>query len=71
MFSFISFFLFFLLIYLQVVEAAAEVKSLADKAQADIGLDYAWLDDVTYDDWQKYHDLMRSTFPFPFLPHPN
>lgn len=49
------------LIFLQVVEAAAEVKLFADKAQADIGLDYAWLDDVTYDDWQEYHDLMRST----------
>jgi len=49
---------------------AAEVKLFADKAQADIGLDYAWLDDVTYDDWQKYHDLMRST-SFPALvPHP-
>ena len=57
-----------MLIFLQVVEAAAEVKLLADKAQADIGLDYAWLDDVTYDDWQKYHDLMRSTFPFLSFP---
>lgn len=26
----------------------------------DIGLDYAWLDDVTYSDWQRYHDLMRG-----------
>ncbi|KAJ3571040.1 hypothetical protein NP233_g4014 [Leucocoprinus birnbaumii] len=42
-----------------VLSAAAEAKSLAERAQADIGLDYAWLDDVTYHDWQNYHDLMR------------
>lgn len=36
------------------------MKDIADRAQADIGLDYAWLDDVTYDDWQRYHDLERS-----------
>ncbi|TRM65389.1 hypothetical protein BD626DRAFT_488617 [Schizophyllum amplum] len=39
---------------------AQEVKALAERAQADIGIDYAWLDDVTYSDWQRYHDLMRS-----------
>lgn len=39
---------------------AAEVRNIADRAQADIGLDYAWLDDVTYDDWQRYHELERS-----------
>lgn len=38
------------------------MKSLAEDAQADLGLDYAWLDDVTYEDWQKYHDLMRSRY---------
>lgn len=53
----------------EVVEAAAEVKSLADKAQADIGLDYAWLDDVTYDDWQRYHDLMRTSDKFEQTAH--
>ncbi|KAF8998506.1 hypothetical protein BDQ17DRAFT_1543946 [Cyathus striatus] len=48
----------------QVLEAAHEVKLLAERAQADIGLDYAWLDDVTYHDWQKYHDLMRTSDVF-------
>lgn len=35
------------------------VRDIADRAQADLGLDYAWLDDVTYQDWQRYHDLTR------------
>ncbi|KAG5641429.1 hypothetical protein DXG03_005245 [Asterophora parasitica] len=48
----------------QVNVAAATVKSFAERAQADIGLDYAWLDDVTYHDWQKYHDLMRTSENF-------
>lgn len=34
---------------------------MAENAQADIGLDYVWLDDVTYADWQRYHDLVRRT----------
>ena len=33
---------------------------MADKAQADLGLDYAWLEDVTYMDWRRYHDLMTG-----------
>lgn len=33
---------------------------MAEHAQGDIGLDYAYLDDVTYHDWQRYHDLIRS-----------
>ncbi|KAF4610964.1 hypothetical protein D9613_006694 [Agrocybe pediades] len=36
------------------------VKNVAERAQADIGLDYAWLEDVTYLDWQRYHDLARG-----------
>ncbi|KAF8972697.1 hypothetical protein BDZ97DRAFT_1782239 [Flammula alnicola] len=40
--------------------SAVRVKNLAERAQADLGLDYAWLEDVTYADWQKYHDLMRE-----------
>lgn len=52
------------------VEAnAARIKQLAERAQADIGLDYAWLDDVTYHDWQRYHDLVRSEF-FSFFSAP-
>lgn len=42
-----------------VDKATTEVTELAEKAQADIGLDYSWLDDVTTDDWVRYHDLMR------------
>ncbi|KAL1742124.1 hypothetical protein HDZ31DRAFT_84358 [Schizophyllum fasciatum] len=44
----------------EVLDSAAKVKALAERAQADIGVDYAWLDDVTYSDWQRYHDLMRA-----------
>ncbi|KAK0203084.1 hypothetical protein DFS33DRAFT_956980 [Desarmillaria ectypa] len=43
----------------ECVVASREVKTLAEKAQGDLGLDYAWLEDVTYEDWQRYHDLMR------------
>lgn len=58
--------------YLRVVEKelaevrrlADEVKDIADRAQADIGLDYAWLDDVTFDDWQRYHALDRKSEDF-------
>ena len=45
----------------EVLKSGADVKSMAEEAQGDLGLDYAWLDDVTYNDWQKYHDLMRSS----------
>jgi hypothetical protein len=45
---------------LQVNRLVAEVRDIADRAQGDIGLDYAWLDDVTFTDWQRYHDLERS-----------
>lgn len=37
---------------------AAEVREVAEKAQVDLGLDYAWLDEVTYSDWQRYHSLI-------------
>lgn len=40
------------------------VKDLAERGQADIGLDYAYLDDVTYQDWQRYHDLIRRSENF-------
>lgn len=48
----------------EIDSAAETVKAFADRAQSDIGLDYAWLDDVTYYDWQKYHDLMRTSENF-------
>jgi len=45
--------------------ATVAVAEFAEKAQADIGLDYSWLDDVTTDDWVRYHDLMRcALIPF-------
>jgi len=47
---------------------AEDVKNLAGDGQTDIGLDYSWLGDVTYEDWQRYHDLMRGWVPFfPFI----
>ena len=47
---------------LQVEKASTAVQTVADDAQADIGLDYAWLDDVTYLDWRRYHALLDSKF---------
>ncbi|TFK63255.1 hypothetical protein BDN72DRAFT_964029 [Pluteus cervinus] len=41
-----------------------ELKAVAQSAQADLGMDYAWLDDVTYRDWQDYHFLMTSAHNF-------
>lgn len=45
----------------QIEAAIKRVEGFADEAQADLGLDYAWLDDVTVNDWTRYHDLARST----------
>ncbi|KAF7309451.1 hypothetical protein MIND_00315900 [Mycena indigotica] len=36
-----------------------EVKAACGQAQADVGLELSWLHDVTYMDWQVYHDLAR------------
>ena len=44
-----------------VEKATRPVTDLSERAQADIGLDYSWLDDVTAEDWVRYHDLMRCT----------
>ena len=38
------------------------MKDLAGRAQADLGMDYSWLEDVTYQDWQRYHDLARREY---------
>jgi hypothetical protein len=46
----------------QVEAAIKRVQNFADDAQADLGMDYAWLDDVCVKDWTRYHDLGRSTF---------
>ncbi|KAI0687143.1 hypothetical protein C8T65DRAFT_590613 [Cerioporus squamosus] len=48
----------------EVEKVTKAVKDLAEHAQADIGLDYAYLDDVTYNDWQRYHDLIRRSDNF-------
>ena len=48
----------------EVIRACNVIKDLASQAQEDLGLDYAWLDDVTALDWQKYHDLMRGKFEY-------
>ena len=43
----------------QVRKVAEAVKDHAENAQVDTGMDYAYLDDVTVQDWQRYHDLVR------------
>ncbi|KAK2465697.1 hypothetical protein APHAL10511_002241 [Amanita phalloides] len=48
----------------EVMKAFAELKSVADKAQTNLSVDYAWLEDVTYQDWQNYHDLARTAERF-------
>ena len=48
--------------------ATKKVADFSEEAQADLGLDYSWLDDVTVDDWTRYHDLMRcALISFRFL----
>ena len=39
---------------------AENVREVADQGQGDIGYDYIWLGDVTYQDWQRYHALVGS-----------
>jgi len=48
----------------EVYKAFSELKSLAEEGQKDLGLDYAWLDDVTYQDWQNYHNLLKTAERF-------
>ncbi|KIJ55648.1 hypothetical protein M422DRAFT_240259 [Sphaerobolus stellatus SS14] len=43
---------------------ATEVYDLATQAQSDLGMDYAWLPDVTYLDWQRYHKLVDTSKQF-------
>jgi hypothetical protein len=45
----------------QVQGHCNQVLTVANAAQENIGMDYIWLEDVSYHDWQRYHDLMRST----------
>lgn len=46
----------------QVRKVTEAVRDHAENAQVDIGMDYAYLDDASYQDWQRYHDLVRSEF---------
>ncbi|KAI0272732.1 hypothetical protein BC834DRAFT_966707 [Gloeopeniophorella convolvens] len=48
----------------EVQLVSAEVLAISDKAQADLGYDYIWLADVTYHDWERYHDLARKSSNF-------
>ncbi|TFK52034.1 hypothetical protein OE88DRAFT_1658801 [Heliocybe sulcata] len=48
----------------EVNDVAEAVKDFAESAQANIGMDYAWLDDVDYHDWVRYHDLVRASENF-------
>lgn len=51
-----------------VDKATTAVAEFAQKAQVDLALDYSWLDDVTVEDWTRYHDLMRCrSIPFYFF----
>ncbi|KAG8903177.1 hypothetical protein FRB99_003626 [Tulasnella sp. 403] len=42
----------------EIEKLVAQVRNMGTTAQADLGLDYAWLDDVTVKDWTRYHDLL-------------
>ncbi|OSX64147.1 hypothetical protein POSPLADRAFT_1054760 [Postia placenta MAD-698-R-SB12] len=53
----------------EVRKVTQPVRDLADQAQTDIGMDYAYLDDVTYQDWQRYHDLLRRSDNFTNAAH--
>ncbi|KAI0675681.1 hypothetical protein C8Q78DRAFT_1005911 [Trametes maxima] len=48
----------------EVQKVADEVRNLVDTAQAELGLPYAYLDDVTYQDWERYHALMKKSDNF-------
>ncbi|THH10345.1 hypothetical protein EW145_g1375 [Phellinidium pouzarii] len=44
----------------EIEKASNIVRGTAEDGQADIGLGYAWLDDVTYMDWRRYHALLEK-----------
>ncbi|KAL5633084.1 hypothetical protein ACGC1H_003545 [Rhizoctonia solani] len=44
--------------------AAEAIKSFALEAQSNLGMDYAWLDDVTVQDWTRYHALADTSDAF-------
>jgi len=53
----------------EIYEVTNKIKNMAEQAQANLGMDYAWLDGVTYMDWQRYHDLMRAFEDFEQTAH--
>ncbi|CAE6381651.1 unnamed protein product [Rhizoctonia solani] len=44
--------------------AANAIRALASEAQSNLGMDYAWLDDVTVQDWTRYHALADTADAF-------
>ena len=48
----------------EVARASQAVRAVAEKAQSDMAMEYAYLDDVTYLDWQRYHALMDTSDKF-------
>ncbi|KAF8522999.1 hypothetical protein JB92DRAFT_1644485 [Gautieria morchelliformis] len=48
----------------EVLAIGEEVTEMAHRAQADIGIDYSWLADVSYEDWQRYHKLVDTSKKF-------
>ncbi|KAF7966541.1 hypothetical protein HWV62_6941 [Athelia sp. TMB] len=49
---------------IELLAVTEEVSTMSGEAQADLGMDYSWLGDVTYQDWQRYHDLARASENF-------
>lgn len=49
---------------IELLAVTEEVSAMSGEAQADLGMDYSWLGDVTYKDWQRYHDLARASENF-------
>jgi hypothetical protein len=52
-----------------IIAARTRLESLAGKAQADVGMDYAWLDDVTYRDWQVSYMCVLLNILLTFVFH--
>lgn len=50
---------------MQIEKLVNEVRDLGATAQADLGLDYAWLDDVTVHDWAVSGAFFLSLSPVP------
>ncbi|KAF8586375.1 hypothetical protein K439DRAFT_963117 [Ramaria rubella] len=50
---------------LKEIEAISEeILELAYKAQTDVAMDYSWLADVSWEDWQRYHKLVDKAKEF-------